>query len=166
MLFESTLKEAQEAFWKVVKTNHPEATVPLVPTPQFDEACAQVVLANLPAMNLPQYRQAFPSFGSLGLELSELPVEFVDFSWKNDACPRFEAPGNAVVFPRLILWVEFEDSKQRESGSEKRYLLLLGKSDEEVTCGEATVLIETDSVNELSASIRQAAQQLTLRPKP
>lgn len=62
-------------------------------------------------MSLELYKQAFGQDFNLGIEV---PEQFEDISWKNDACPSFSLkPVGDVV---IILWVDYEDPESRECG--------------------------------------------------
>lgn len=53
-------------------------------------------------------------------ELPPIPPEWIDASWRNDACPSF-----VVADKGLIVYVDHEDGRMREAGPESpRYTLL------------------------------------------
>jgi hypothetical protein len=63
------------------------------------------------------YKTAFPDFT---LDVT-IPDGYVDHSWHNDACPRFEKQlpdGNY-----LVLWVNYADPKDRDYPNFPRFML-------------------------------------------
>jgi hypothetical protein len=50
--------------------------------------------------------------------LPVIPAGFVDESWHNEACPRFDHPAL-----RLSLWIDYADPAQRELPEARRFYL-------------------------------------------
>ena len=60
-----------------------------------------------------QYQREFPGF-VLGVEI---PPQFQDVSWRNDACPSFEHSGG------MTIWVDYADPSLRVEEGAERFVL-------------------------------------------
>jgi ectoine hydroxylase-related dioxygenase (phytanoyl-CoA dioxygenase family) len=59
------------------------------------------------------YQTEHPYSGNVGQYWEQLKAAgWVDYSWHNDACPRFFHPER-----QINLWIEYEDLEKRESGA-------------------------------------------------
>lgn len=57
----------------------------------------------------------FPSFDQS--TLPEIPEDWIDASWGNDACPKFEMPWD----PETIVFIDFADPNDRELPNSTRF---------------------------------------------
>lgn len=72
------------------------------------------------------YRTEFPDFGELDVKL---PEDFVDSSWHNDMCPRFEIQRDSdeeTGHASLTLFIDYADPAQRELGEVARFSATTG----------------------------------------
>lgn len=82
------------------------------------------------------YKNAFPDFV---LDVA-IPDGFVDDSWKNDICPKWYNEDK-----NLLLFIEYQDIRYRETPDEPRFMLAQVDSDQEFDKG----LIITDDYQEI-----------------
>ena len=85
------------------------------------------------AKDVPLYLREFPKFDSdLSQVLEQLPVKFIDHSWRNDVCPRFEyaETDDLDAFPRLVLWIDYEAAASREIDAQRFTLQILRSADD------------------------------------
>lgn len=66
--------------------------------------------------NTPQWRKEFPGYPADAMPA--IPAEWIDVSWHNDTCPRFnimtdEAGSN---FTHMYIWIEYPNPNEREMG--------------------------------------------------
>ncbi|MCL1067452.1 hypothetical protein L2735_11630 [Shewanella olleyana] len=66
------------------------------------------------------YQQEFGQHFNLGFDLSKYPW-LVDKSWHNDVSPSFYFKTQTGY---MVLWVDYEDSNQREDSSLERYVVM------------------------------------------
>ncbi|WP_262267079.1 hypothetical protein [Microvirga yunnanensis] len=66
------------------------------------------------AAELPQWKREFPGFQAAWIP--ELPPSFEDYSWHNDACPRFHD-----IMRDLVLWVDHPNPQDRELPENLRF---------------------------------------------
>ena len=102
--------------------------------------------------SVPRYQLEFPSFDDLSPLLAKLPVTFTDYSWHNDAGPRFEFPAESNHYPKLVLWVDHPDPSQREWAN-GRFLLTLWREEEDYCNGADEVLVTTDDIEDVARTI-------------
>ncbi|WP_114946489.1 hypothetical protein [Microvirga calopogonii] len=80
------------------------------------EAIAAILAAPEPpqAGEEPQWKREFPEFKADWIP--ELPPGFEDYSWHNDACPRFHD-----TMRDLVVWVDYPESQDRELPENLRF---------------------------------------------
>ena len=104
------------------------------------------------------YKTQFPGFDDLTPILDQLPVKFMDFSWRHDNRPNFQfAVDDGVVqetFPRLVLWIDHADTQKRASGRQ-RFILELVLCEEEFFTRNAEVLVSSDDLQPIIAAIKR-----------
>lgn len=86
------------------------------------------------------YRVEFPDFPPE--TMPELPSDFEDISWRNDACPQFWSAER-----RLSIWIDYLDPDQRriEPAPSGRYVIFATKAEEAEPLSD-DALIETDDI--------------------
>lgn len=89
----------------------------------------------------PNYLREFPEF--TGVEPPDLPPDFEDWSWHNDATPSWGSETR-----RCRLFVYHPDPAEREPGMDFRYVLVVERDDE-----EWDELALTDDWNEVVAAL-------------
>lgn len=95
------------------------------------------------------WRREHPASYDPAIERALLSSGFVDESWHNDICAKFERP--LTDFVSLCVWVEHADPKEREAGPEtKRFTLVPFKPDE---WAQDNPIFETDNVQELLTEV-------------
>lgn len=84
--------------------------------PEEADAIAEILAARELAHSeeKPQWQREFPRFQADWIP--ELPEAFDDYSWHNDACPRFHD-----VMRDLVLWVDYPNPQDRETPENLRY---------------------------------------------
>ena len=103
---------------------------------------------------VPHYKLEFPSFDDLSPLLAKLPVAFVDCSWHNDACPRFQFPAEANHYPKLILWVDHPDPSQREWAN-GRFNLTICRDETDFCNGTDEALVASNDIEEVARTIHR-----------
>lgn len=91
---------------------------------------------------MPLYVQEFPWFA--GISPPELPPDFEDHSWHNDATPSWFSAAR-----RCRLWFFHPDPEEREPGHDVRYVLVLEGEDGEWE----RVLAQTDEWETVIAAL-------------
>ena len=94
------------------------------------------------------YRQEFKYFD---FDIPQLPEGFIDESWHNDTCPKFERKYNETQ--KVVLWVDYFDESRRESGG-KQFIVVIMES-EDYFYVEPIEIIETDLWNDAINAINQ-----------
>jgi hypothetical protein len=84
--------------------------------PEEAEAIAAILTApeSIGTDEQPQWQREFPRFQADWIP--ELPPTFEDYSWHNDACPRFHD-----IMRDLVLWVDYPDPQEREMPQNLRF---------------------------------------------
>ena len=95
----------------------------------------------------------FPDFEAS--TLPEIPASWEDVSWRNDACPSFQAfarEGETEV--RLTVFVDYLDPAERELGGCDRFFVLLNQD------GDTHDLLNTDDWAAVLACVEAKIKEL------
>jgi hypothetical protein len=91
------------------------------------------------------YRQEFPNFDPA--TMPEIPTDWEDVSWHNDACPTF-APSLG-----WRVWVNYVEQKDRELGYPTRFAITRERSD-----GDIDQLFDSDEWNAVVAFVKREVE--------
>ena len=101
------------------------------------------------------YKTEFPDFD---FEIPKIPDGFVDDSWHNDICPKFERKYNETH--KMVLGVNYLDENRRECGG-KQFTVIIMESDDYFYV-EPEYEMETDSwdeaINKANELFKEAKQ--------
>ncbi|MGR6831231.1 hypothetical protein [Aliivibrio wodanis] len=95
-----------------------------------------------------QYKHEFSSDFQLGFELSQHPY-LTDKSYRNDDCPSFFFCNKDQFY---ILWVDYQNQKQRENEDSLRYTIQLADNEgdaisPEVYANSGDIVFESEGLN-------------------
>ena len=89
-------------------------------------------------------------FRYFDFDIPALPDGFVDMSWHNDICPKFERKYNETDY--VTLWVNYANEDRRECGGKQFIVTILPFDD---LCNDIEYVIETDSWDEAINAINK-----------
>ena len=89
-------------------------------------------------------------FRYFDFDIPALPNGFIDMSWHNDVCPKFERKYNETDY--VTLWVNYADEDKRECGGKQFIVTILPFDD---LCNDFETILETDSWDEAINAINQ-----------
>ena len=100
--------------------------------------------------DLPLYKEEFGENFNLGFEISKFP-QLEDQSYKHDVCPKFSFKVDDKYF---LLFVDFENVKDREYENEERYSLSLAinqgdKDNPEIIPANLPLLYQTENSKDI-----------------
>jgi hypothetical protein len=94
-------------------------------------------------------------FRYFDFDIPALPNGFVDMSWHNDICPKFERKYNETDY--VTLWVNYADEDRRECGGNQFVVTILPFDD---LCNDIEYVIETDSWDEAINAINKLFEKV------
>lgn len=91
-------------------------------------------------------------FRYFDFDIPTIPQGFVDMSWHNDVCPKFERQYNETH--SVFFWVDYSEESRRECGG-RQFNVVISPSNDDDGYVEPEYVIETDSWDEAINAINQ-----------
>ncbi len=115
----------------------------------------------------PHYKTEFSDFDDLTPILEQLPVKFIDHSWRQDSCPNFHhaatVDGEQLSYPRLVLWIDYADHAKREIQRD-RFMLQLVRCEEDMCRSDVDVIETSEELAPIIDAIKRVINDgITMR---